>query len=125
MSKWPFPGARARCLLFCFQSPGPARSGAVSRGSGGAQAVAKFLCRSRRTHSNYLCRSKRPGVHTQLPIIYVRGSLPRPHIAGAFPPTYTQLPNCLCTWEPPRPHIAGPPHPPPPPPAAFVVSSVR
>ena len=75
--------------FFCVQSPGPARAGGrpyqLRWCSGGAQAVANYLCRSRRTHSNYLCRSRWPGVHTQLQIIYVRGGLPRPHIAGPSP----------------------------------------
>ena len=44
----------------CRQSPGPARVGAVPRGSGGRLAVANYLCESGRLH-----------VHTQLPIIYV------------------------------------------------------
>ena len=129
MSKWPSPGARARCFLYCVQSPGPAMAGGIPRGSDGSQAVANYLCRSRRTHSNYLCRSRRPGVHTQLPTIYVRGSLRgriyegwgRPQglrlaVANIYMCTsgrlyvHTQLPiiyvgthtitNCLCRWEP-------------------------
>ena len=77
MPKWPSPGARARCLLFCVQSPGPAKAGdhpyqlrwcsggsqaattsdprageggAVPGGSGGRLAVATCLCGSGRLH---------------------------------------------------------------------------
>ena len=108
MSKWPSPGARARCLHFCVQSPGPARAGGIPRGSGrlgtspGAQAgrcqyIYVYVWPSSCTHTiaNYHLH-----VHTQLPIIYVGTQI---------------ITNCLCRWEPSAAPSRPPPPPPPPP----------
>ena len=95
-----------KCLpFFAFRAPGPAREGAVPRGTGSHYAhlgAAALGPQEVRPHA----QGSRLDVHTELPIVCVRGSVST-YIqncqlfvtAKSSRRTY-RVAKCLCTWEP-------------------------